>query len=205
MIYKLHLNHEPWLYAILAEMCFILIFILIDSPQSRQTPPWRCPDLLSVLTFSHDGVLMFWSGGLREGSVWSATVMSHSVFPHLLCPSSAHFSALRWIYCQWQDGLAACWEAKSISNHLLRPTLSPLIAITCLGLVSHEFWGSEVFSANCRPFQTVGCTEFSILAALPSQFIFSRRLLGLYNVTLMRQVSACAPLGAIAFFPPPSV
>lgn len=47
-------------------------------------------------------------------------------------------------------------------------------------------------------------TKFPILAAAPSHSIFSRRLLGRYTVTLMRQVSGCAPSGeqsVFCFFP----
>lgn len=77
MIYKLLLNHEPWLYAIVAEMCCIIFFILIDSTQSRQTPPWRCPDLLSVVTFSHDGLLIRRpEGGISLNRIWTGPAIT---------------------------------------------------------------------------------------------------------------------------------
>lgn len=120
MIYKLHLNHEPWLYAILAEMCFILIFILIDSPQSRQTPPWRCPDLLSALTFSHDGVLIW----RPEGGI-GLKRNSHESF----CVSPPTLPIKRTLLCSAVNLLSvAGWSRGLLGSQVdIQPFITPNI------------------------------------------------------------------------------
>lgn len=125
------------------------------------------------------------------------------MFLHLLCPDAPN-QALRWMYCQWQEYLTDLVENRryptsyytqhcfSDCNHMSwlclsrAPRLTDLCDLTLL-------------------YKDVRCTKsvwFPTPATVPSQFIFynGRRLLGLYNVTLMRRVRGCAPSGSNLFF-----
>lgn len=108
------------------------------------------------------------------------------------------------MYCQWQEYLAdivrnSRYPTSYYTQHCCPWLQSHVLLLSITGCkAQRSLW----FATSL---QTVRCTKpvwFPTLAALPSQFIFynSRRLLGLYNVTLMRWVSGCAPSGSNLFF-----
>jgi len=114
-------------------------------------------------------------------------------FAQLLSPSPGHSQSTSEVDVLSETEVAhRQHEEQLISNQLLHLTLCPLIAITCPGFVSNKLQGSEVFViSSAASLQTVRCPQsvwFPTLTLLPFQFIFcnSRRLLGFYNVTLMR-------------------
>lgn len=110
--------------------------------------------------------------------------------------------ALPRMYCQWQAYLADIVRNSRYPTSYYTQHCSPWLQshVLALSLSGSKAERSLWFAASL---QTVRCTmSVWFLAALPSQFIFgnSRRLLGLYNVTLMRQVRGCSGSNLLFFF-----
>lgn len=112
--------------------------------------------------------------------------------------------ALRRMYRQWQQYLADVVRKSRYPTSYYTQHCFPWLQshVLSLSLTSSKAQRSSWFAASLQTVRHTKPVWFPTLAALPCQFIFydSRRLLGLYNVTLMRRVSGFAPTWSFFFY-----
>lgn len=198
-------------------MCFKLNSVAWTL-RSRQKFLQRYSSFVCIHPHLHDGMIFIWR---PEGGIWIELGQA------LLLPPPSDATTINLKFLCLHTGQNSSHESVRVFPRFPPIPHIPLTVLCCECTLSNrrisQAWWSTVdptiyYTRHCSPWfwsrvwsqveralwftslQNVKCTEFLTLAPLPSWFIFSKRLLGLYNVTLMRQGSGCAPSGSNLFF-----